>query len=59
MGGVDGDSFSSRLAVVGLDHVVVLNWLPLMSNWQLPLIMFVIGCKTEEYGILLFVYVFS
>lgn len=29
---VDGDSFGSGLTVVGLDHVVIANWLPLMSN---------------------------
>lgn len=49
---VDGDSFSSRLAVVGLDHVVIANWLPLTSNGQLPLIMFVTDCKTRIWDII-------
>lgn len=51
MDGVDGHPFGSRLAVVGLDHEVVVDPQPLLTDQQLPLIMFLIGCKVEEYGI--------
>ena len=51
MDGVDGHSFGSRLTVVGLNHKVVVDPQPLLCDQQLPLIMFLIGCRVEQYGI--------
>lgn len=53
LAGVDGDSFSSRLAVVGLDHMVIIDSEPLKSVQQLPLIKFPTDWDLKEQKILL------